>query len=135
MPDLKPCPFCGATQDDKVEILNGTTSAVAVCQGQKRVLDWCWWVRCKPCDFSYSRTATEAEAIEAWNRRAPVAHPKLSQHYLPMDCPACTRRRLEYDPVANTVECEKCGFDSERDSVGATASALPDNLFGPDRGE
>lgn len=29
-------------------------------------------------------------------------------HYLPMRCRVCERNRLQYDPVANTIECEKC---------------------------
>ena len=37
--------------------------------------------------------------------------------YLPMDCPACGRRRLEYgvnkEGGVVFIECEKCGSNSE----------------------
>lgn len=44
--------------------------------------------------------------------------------YLPLDCPACGRHRLEYrtNVQGNVVQvkCEKCGFDSD-DPVTAPA--------------
>lgn len=37
--------------------------------------------------------------------------------YLPLDCPACGRHRLEYRTNADgnvvQVKCEKCGFDTD----------------------
>jgi transposase-like protein len=37
--------------------------------------------------------------------------------YLPMDCPRCGRRRLEYfindDGALHRVKCEKCSWDSD----------------------
>lgn len=52
--DLKPCPFCG---------------------GEANVKMWCepdtpYLVMCESCKASVNDYATEAEAIEAWNRRA-----------------------------------------------------------------
>ena len=53
MSDLKPCPFCG---------------------GEASVKMWCepdtpFLVMCESCKSSVKDYATEAEAIEAWNRR------------------------------------------------------------------
>jgi hypothetical protein len=47
--------------------------------------------------------------------------------YLPMDCPACGRRRLEYginsDGGVIYVECEKCGAHSDDDTLGSPNGA------------
>ncbi len=75
MSELKPCPFCGATTDDKIKIVNGIVSAVGVVE--KRAPDWCWWVRCKPCAIKGTVAATEAAAIEAWNMRAECPDPPI----------------------------------------------------------
>lgn len=37
----------------------------------------------------------------------------LRVHYLPMDCPICHRRRLEYNRKTNLIKCEKCGSDGD----------------------
>lgn len=41
--------------------------------------------------------------------------------YLPMDCPNCGRRRLEYgingDGGVVYIECEKCGANSSDDTL------------------
>lgn len=38
-----------------------------------------------------------------------VAAPRDAVVYLPMDCPMCGRRRVEYCAAAATIVCEKCG--------------------------
>ena len=48
--ELKPCPFCGCN---------------AIVEGYSN-----WWVRCECCLVETRTFKTEAEAIEAWNRRA-----------------------------------------------------------------
>ena len=35
------------------------------------------------------------------------------QCYLPLNCPLCGRRRLEYTPATGELACEKCGADAE----------------------
>lgn len=35
------------------------------------------------------------------------------QQYLPLDCPLCGRRRLEYTPATGELACEKCGSDAD----------------------
>lgn len=51
--------------------------------------------------------------------------------YLPMSCPACDRRRLEYgtnmDGHVVYVECEKCSWNSELD-----ADLMPAHKGAPD---
>jgi transcription elongation factor Elf1 len=49
--------------------------------------------------------------------------------YLPMDCPTCGRRRLEYG--VNTeggviyVECEKCGANSDDETLWTPRDGKP----------
>jgi Lar family restriction alleviation protein len=60
---LKPCPFCGAT--DRVIPWESPNWDYSI---------YMWEVWCKNCSAEGPRKETEAEAIEAWNRRAvPVA--------------------------------------------------------------
>lgn len=67
---LKPCPFCG---------------------GEASVKMWCepdtpFLVMCESCKASVKDYATEAEAIEAWNRRTiPSAEPERKIIYC-KDC-------------------------------------------------
>lgn len=56
--ELKECPFCGSSGDE-----------VAM----HKEVDGCeWFVRCYVCHVETVRNETDAEAIAAWNRRAPV---------------------------------------------------------------
>ena len=48
------------------------------------------------------------DALKPKVRRAVVRHLLKESIYLPMDCPRCTRRRVEFDGVQ--VKCEKCGW-------------------------
>lgn len=55
-------------------------------------------------------------------KRLRVAHvTTFPAGYLPLDCPVCARRRLEYgtndDGVATYIECEKCGANSEDETL------------------
>ena len=55
MADLKPCPFCGGEAETCLGPIRGK-----------------WGTRCKNCDvWRDDRENSEAEAIAAWNRRAP----------------------------------------------------------------
>jgi ribosomal protein S27E len=46
---------------------------------------------------------------EALTLQIAVLESLVKVHYLPMDCPVCGRRRLEYDRRVNLIKCEKCG--------------------------
>lgn len=94
MPDLKPCPFCGATGED--------VSANDFHMNGLRTFA----VGCRPCALTGPLSGNEAQAIEAWNRRAPVA-----------------------DAVRDMFDKAIAELDSAPDA------ALPGNLYGPDRGE
>ena len=59
MAELKPCPFCGAREDDKDQPVNVGW-----------VIDDAWQVSCDRCGASGAEHDGRAEAIEAWNRRA-----------------------------------------------------------------
>lgn len=53
--------------------------------------------------------------------------------YLPFDCPRCDRRRLEFflnsDGGLCYCKCEKCGANSEDDSLSPTSGTyLPDSV-------
>ena len=49
--------------------------------------------------------------------------------YLPFDCPRCDRRRLEFflnsDGGLCYCKCEKCGANSEDDSLSSTRRSQP----------
>jgi Lar family restriction alleviation protein len=55
--ELKPCPFCGA--------IGESTKTLMVNDGSER-----WYVVCLGCEACGALEVTDAEAIEAWNRRA-----------------------------------------------------------------
>ena len=40
-------------------------------------------------------------------------NPSVEPYYLPMDCPVCGRRRMEWD--GKILSCEKCSTSSEWD--------------------
>lgn len=65
---IKKCPFCGTTKNIDVQLRTVRISETRYSNG--------FYVRCLGCDtrFGYDPTfggayKTEAEAIEAWNRR------------------------------------------------------------------
>lgn len=59
MSDLKPCPFCGG----EAEPFNPFGNA-----------DGTWCVLCSECASATGFEQTEAEAIAAWNTRAPIEY-------------------------------------------------------------
>ena len=68
-------------------------------------------------DFAASVTRSFAAELEA-----VLQQPTEAAHYrgyLPVDCPSCGRRRLEYDLLVDgtglKVVCEKCGYDGSWD--------------------
>ena len=65
MEELKPCPFCGEDVAIALDQLNGRF------RGYCRVISG-------GCGAEGPSSATDAEAIEAWNRRAP-AEPEQRQ--------------------------------------------------------
>ena len=56
MTELKPCAHCGGSAEGKWRYRRPGGNA-------------CYWVRCIECGVSTTAYDTEAEAIEAWNRR------------------------------------------------------------------
>ena len=63
MPELKPCPFCGAKANDKDQPLN---------LGYAYEID-AYEVACDRCGASGGYHDGRKEAIEAWNRRVEDA--------------------------------------------------------------
>ena len=63
---LKDCPFCG-----------GDGEEVALCYdtGSTPQTGTDWFVRCYVCHVETARRDTEADAIAAWNTRAPLPQP------------------------------------------------------------
>ena len=53
-------------------------------------------------------------------------NPSAEPYYLPMDCPRCGRRRMEWD--GKVLRCEKCTASSEWDAFArpAVPEALDD---------
>lgn len=63
MAELKPCPFCGATQNgDKL------TSRVALYKSEKT---GCIQVHCFKCNTTSDWYDTERQAVRKWNTRTP----------------------------------------------------------------
>jgi hypothetical protein len=58
--ELKPCPFCGADNPNCWASIRGA-----------------WEARCRSCLVSTPLSASEADAIAAWNRRALPDREKL----------------------------------------------------------
>ena len=59
----KPCPFCGNYISKVITIPTGWRDNPRV-----------WYVECCNCESRGTRKYTEAEAIEAWNSRAPIEY-------------------------------------------------------------
>jgi Lar family restriction alleviation protein len=55
--ELKPCPFCGG----KAEVMNDDFFEVFDANA--------FWIKCTECGLTTGDSATEEEAIKAWNRR------------------------------------------------------------------
>lgn len=60
---LKPCPFCGSTKLETIEICREWSD------GWDDYWENYWHVRCNSCDVLVGEFFEEAEAVEAWNRR------------------------------------------------------------------
>ena len=73
---LKPCPFCGARDVD-------------VYQSQSKIFPNEWFVSCHGCCADKGNHVSKKEAIEAWNKRAPMSCEELYDH---LDgCKICMR--------------------------------------------
>lgn len=106
--ELKPCPFCGGE--------------AVIAQSDAG----CWSVVCKRCNTGIFRPrcnpdewnayATEAEAIEAWNRRA-----ERTCHTVSMDCFG--------NPPFNTS-----GFNGNSTACGCSECGAPWSTMGIFRG-
>lgn len=79
--------------------------------------DWCarLWAPARGKGLGVNAVACRPEdpSVCSWKNRCAV----FPRGYLPMDCPACGRRRLEYgtndEGGVIYVECEKCGANSD----------------------
>lgn len=60
MAELKPCPFCGESED-----CVHLQKIIYIREGHSR-----WEVMCENCGAEVSEFVTPERAIEAWNRRA-----------------------------------------------------------------
>lgn len=65
MTELKPCPFCGGEAE---LVIDGTDDCP------------CIWVQCKNGCCSIRFCETEAEAIEAWNKRVPPTNKEIEEY-------------------------------------------------------
>lgn len=124
MPDLKPCPFCQRP--------GGVLGRETLVEGggiyRTRVI-------CNNCGgrvhFSNDRDdeVAEAAAIEAWNRRAPVVLPDTSG----LQASDAVLRALKDPAVREDVRSRM--REAAAGAFDDYCAELPDNLFGPDRGE
>lgn len=103
MSDLKPCPFCG----NEYSLMSGE-----MAEGSYMLQPG--FVFCCECGAEISECKTEAEAIEAWNRRAERKKGKWIVHDYTLgreryECTECKGRcDLEYN------FCPHCGAEMER---------------------
>lgn len=66
MADFKHCPFCGSTNISCADA------------GYKTDV---WFVQCEDCGATFPHFDSEAEAVEAWNRRVEVKHGRWEFRY------------------------------------------------------
>jgi Lar family restriction alleviation protein len=55
---LKPCPFCGESEDLKISLVGGY-----------------WQIDCNGCSASVSLRTTQQLIVQAWNRRVEEKQP------------------------------------------------------------
>lgn len=65
---------------------------------------WFWIPAVKACEMTDFLNAQQQELARLRQQAAPF--------YLPMDCPACGRARLEVFPLKKRMKCEKCGVEA-----------------------
>jgi uncharacterized protein (DUF983 family) len=75
-------------------------------------------------------TLDKRPSVPSESGRTPLPEPVARwRWYLPLDCPACGRHRLEYrtNDGGNVVQvkCEKCGFDSAHDESAPARTQTP----------
>ena len=74
MPDLKPCPICGATEYDIVVYCEGMAKQYLEPDGRISPIYFSdcdgWCVSCEECGYETNHFTKPEIAIEAWNRRA-----------------------------------------------------------------
>ena len=71
MSALKPCPFCGSTEDAPIEAI------VHVSMSEHDWRNPSWTVQCDNCTATMGYSDTEEEAIAAWNTRTPTGRQAL----------------------------------------------------------
>lgn len=108
---LKPCPFCGKDHMH-LEQQFGDESGYIRCRNCGAQSGRVYWTAAELQSEDYS--ASEAAAIEAWNRRAALAPPVA-------DAPLHTAVRLVLDA---TPEQLPMALDALRDHAGAAPVAL-----------
>ena len=74
MPDLKPCPICGATEYDISVYCEGMAKQYLEPDGRISPIYFSdcdgWCVSCEECGYETNHFTKPEIAIEAWNRRA-----------------------------------------------------------------
>ena len=96
MSDLKPCPFCG----NEYSLMSGE-----MAEGSYMLQPG--FVFCCECGAEISECKTEAEAIEAWNRRAERKKGKWIKTYRGQVNSFCSECKMEAGK--QTSFCPNCG--------------------------
>jgi len=105
--DLKPCPFCGATE---TTILNGPVED-----------DWCA-VSCDKCYAAGPHNYTDPHAIAAWNRRDTAGVLRLTARIAALEAQVAAADRLA--DAARVIAGDRKGFNVSWVSLNALRTAL-----------
>lgn len=99
---LKPCPFCGSTNIETIEICREWSD------GWDDYRENYWHVRCNDCDVLVGEFWDVDEAIESWNKRA-VKHGAWEQHCMPSPHLECSECGYIVDCSDGSNYCPMCG--------------------------
>ena len=111
MTELKPCPFCGGEAESySYEAERDIFDSRSLGYVDTEYFDmWgCW---CKECEAMIPEKRTEAEAIEAWNRRVEW----------PAKCGDCANRNGNGRPSESCLFCARFYKDMHRPKGGPDA--------------
>lgn len=111
--ELKPCPFCGATYEDRkllvLKLTNGGWVVNHYCETDN--------------EYELGVTidvygSTREQAVERWNKRGGAVQCKDCKHYIP-ESQRCNHPKLDYDVECydhwiNTCPGDSCSYGERR---------------------